>query len=80
MLLVSDTVLQLFALQKIQLVMIAEVETTIIEKVRAIKEANAAERDFDITRIFQAARERQDLSGREITRQDAEPTANNFSH
>ncbi|MFT4641758.1 MAG: hypothetical protein ACI8T1_005102 [Verrucomicrobiales bacterium] len=39
--------------------MIAENELTIIEKVRAWKEENAAEHDFDIDRIIASARERE---------------------
>lgn len=43
-------------------------EQSIIEEVRALKEANAAEHDFDIARIIAAARVRQETTGRVILR------------
>ena len=43
-------------------------ETSIIQQVREWKEANAAEYDFDLTKIFEAARVRQEKSGRRIIR------------
>ncbi|MFT5471306.1 MAG: hypothetical protein ACI8UO_006439 [Verrucomicrobiales bacterium] len=49
--------------------MIANTEMTIIEEVRAFKEANAAQHDFDISRIIAAARQRQESSDRKIIRQ-----------
>jgi hypothetical protein len=49
--------------------MIASADKTIIEEVRSMKEANAAEYGFDISLIIQAARERQEASGRRIIRQ-----------
>jgi len=49
--------------------MITDSEQAILEEVRALKEANAARYDFDLVRIIKAARERQELSGREIVRQ-----------
>ena len=48
--------------------MIASPETTIIEEVRYLKEANAAKHDFDVSRIIAAARQRQEASGRRIIR------------
>ena len=49
--------------------MIVSPETTIIEEVRSLKEANAAKHDFDVSRIIAAARQRQESSGRRIIRQ-----------
>jgi len=49
--------------------MMANLETTIIEEVRSLKEANAAKYDFDVSRIIAAARQRQEASGRRIIRQ-----------
>ncbi len=56
--------------------MITSTDTTIIEEVRSMKEANAAECDFDIVRIIQAARKRQEASGRRIIRQKHIPNTN----
>ena len=39
-------------------------EKTMIEEVRSLKEANAAKCDFDVARIIQSVRERQESSGR----------------
>jgi len=47
----------------------AEAKTTIIEQVRSQKEANAAKHDFDVARIIESARQRQETSGRRIIRQ-----------
>ena len=49
--------------------MIASTQTSIIEEVRFLKEANAAKYDFDVARIIEAARQRQEESGRRIIRQ-----------
>jgi len=42
---------------------------TIIEEVRSFKEAVAAKHGFDVARIVDAARKRQEASGRRIIRQ-----------
>ena len=55
--------------------MIANTDTTIIEEVRSMKEANAAKYDFDVARIIQAARKRQETSGRRIIRQEHNPNS-----
>lgn len=43
-----------------------EAAISIIDEVRAWKEKNAAEHDFDIDRIIAAAREREAQSGEEV--------------
>lgn len=58
--------------------MIANEETTIIEQVRAMKEANAGKHDFDVARIIASARLRQEESGHRIIRQ-AEKAASDYS-
>lgn len=55
--------------------MIADTHMTIIEQVRAQKEAVAAVHDFDVARIISAARERQERSGRTIIRQSDQKRA-----
>jgi len=50
--------------------MIAEKHKSIIEQVRALKEENAAEHRFSVSAIIEAARERQESSGRRIIRQE----------
>jgi len=42
---------------------------SIVEEVRSFKEAVAAKHGFDVARIVEAARVRQDASGRRIIRQ-----------
>lgn len=42
---------------------------TIVEEVRSFKESVAAKHGFDVARIVEAARVRQDASGRRIIRQ-----------
>ena len=42
---------------------------TIIEQVRSQKEAVAARHDFNVARIIEAARQRQEISGRRVIRQ-----------
>jgi len=49
--------------------MITEKEYTIVEGVRALKEANVARFDFDVAKINESARLRQESSGRRIIRQ-----------
>lgn len=49
--------------------MIAEVEDSIIEHIRSIKEENAAQHGYSVRAIIEAARERQNSSGREVIRQ-----------
>jgi hypothetical protein len=49
--------------------MITEKECTIVEAVRALKEANAARFDFDVAKIIESARLRQESSGHRIIRQ-----------
>lgn len=49
--------------------MIASEGKTIIDQVRAFKEANAAMHGFDIAQIIESARKRQEASGRRIIRQ-----------
>lgn len=49
--------------------MITNNEITIVEEVRALKEANAAKHDFDVSKIIDAARQRQEMSDRRIIRQ-----------
>jgi len=48
--------------------MITEKEHSIVDEVHAMKEANAARFDFDIARIIESARLRQEDSGRRIIR------------
>ena len=48
--------------------MITEDQNTVIEHVRSLKEANAAEHGYSIRSIIEAARERQDSTGRRIIR------------
>lgn len=48
--------------------MITNTDTSIIEEVRALKEANAAAHDFDVARIVAASKERQEASGRDVIR------------
>jgi len=55
--------------------MITEKEYTIVEEVRALKEANAARYDFDVAKIMESARLRQESSGRRIIRQGAQEAA-----
>ncbi len=49
--------------------MITDTHMTIVEEVRFFKEAVAAKYGYDIARIVDAARQRQDASGRRIIRQ-----------
>jgi len=49
--------------------MITSKNISIVEEVRAMKEANAAKHDFDVNRIIHAARQRQEASNRRIIRQ-----------
>ena len=55
--------------------MITNKEITLIEEVRALKESNAAKHDFDVSKIIDAARQRQESSGRRIIRQGEYGTA-----
>lgn len=48
--------------------MITETQQTIIAQVRSLKEENAAEHGYSIKAIIEAARERQEASGRRIIR------------
>lgn len=48
-------------------------EISIVEDVRALKESNAAKYDFDVSKIIDAARKRQESSGRTIIRQVVNP-------
>lgn len=43
-------------------------ETSVTEQVRQWKLENAAEHDFDLVKIVQAARRRQNASGRQVIR------------
>ena len=45
-----------------------ETETSIIQQVRQWKQDNAAEHDFNLAKILEAARVRQEKSGRRIIR------------
>lgn len=49
--------------------MITNTHMSIVEEVRSFKEAVAAKHGFDVARIVEAARVRQDASGRRIIRQ-----------
>ena len=49
--------------------MITDTHMTIVEEVRSFKEAVAAKHEFDVARIVDAARQRQETSGRRIIRQ-----------
>ncbi len=49
--------------------MIINKDISIIEEVRFLKEANAAEYDYDVTRIICDARQRQEVSKHRIIRQ-----------
>ena len=49
--------------------MITDTHMTIVEEVRSFKEAVAAKHGFDVARIVEAARQRQDASDRRIIRQ-----------
>ncbi len=49
--------------------MITDTHITIVEEVRSFKEAVAAKHGFDVARIVDAARQRQEVSGRLIIRQ-----------
>ena len=49
--------------------MITDTHMSIVEEVRSFKEAVAAKHGFDVARIVEAARVRQDASGRRIIRQ-----------
>jgi len=49
--------------------MITNKKQTIVEQVRALKEANAARCGFDVAEIIKSARLRQESSGRRIIRQ-----------
>ena len=45
-----------------------EIEESIIEHIRSLKEENAAEYGFSLEGIINAARERQEVSGRRVIR------------
>ncbi len=45
-----------------------EIEESIIEHIRSLKEENAAEYGFSLEAIINAARERQEVSGRRVIR------------
>jgi len=49
--------------------MITDTHMTIVEEVRSFKEAVAAKHGFDVARIVDDARQRQETSGRRIIRQ-----------
>lgn len=55
--------------------MITEKEYTLVEEVRALKEANAARCDFNVAKIIESARLRQESSGRRIIRQGEQGAA-----
>jgi len=55
--------------------MITEKEYTIVEEVRALKEANAARFGFDVAKIIESARLRQESSGHPIIRQGEQVAA-----
>ena len=48
--------------------MITEAQQSILEHVRSLKEANAAEHGYSIKAIIESARQRQEKSGRRIIR------------
>lgn len=57
-----------------------DIEESIIEHIRSLKEENAAEYGFSLEAIINAARERQEVSGRRVIRinkgeQGASPNA-----
>lgn len=45
-----------------------DIEESIIEHIRSLKEENAAEYGFSLEAIINAARERQEVSGRRVIR------------
>lgn len=48
-----------------------EIEPTIVQQVRSLKEENAAQYGYSLEAIIASARERQEASGRRIIRQTA---------
>ncbi len=55
--------------------MITEKDHSIVDEVRALKEANAARYNFDVAKIIESARLRQESSGRRIIRQGEQGAA-----